>query len=370
MRLSKLATCAALATSLALASCASYETEVSAVGVHQGHTNANKSILLSNIIRASFGWEPTFVKAGSVTATSSANIGSSASIPFGPDAVNAYSLSPSIGASKKHAIKVIDYGASKAAINLYANLGRAYLRDLVSFRGWPPAVATTFLFHRVRIDFDLLKFLYKRSLQICNQEKENLICARNIAIEEECELQARTVFINDPRARCKYLLFFFFLNILAINGVVYNTRPKSDDDDQIDISFRDAVAEKEYEELVNGANSPSGPIELNTRSPSDLIKYLGQIAAAQLHLDRPYIPSVQTLNGRVVLFEAARELEKSEEVAVAVRVDGKTYFVPAPDPVAEDRARSVELMAYIIELLNRSQSGSEVVPGLPLVQIN
>jgi len=395
MRFSKIAICAALGTSLALASCASYETEVASVGFHAGHAKANQKILLSNIIRASFGWGPTFVAANEVTSSTKAEASLSATINVGPDAPSAHGVTPSLGGSRQQTVKTIDYGASEAAEFIYRGVSQHDFRDLAN-RGWPTMITYTLLLASVTIDRELITEIIERNENFCQENKGKLKCKTKKYYEsvhvygEKC-IDKNVVYsrvFNKPTHRCEFVRFQNILNRLRLVGMYIITtsvgasnKPGSNNNsNSVEIRFRDAFIQTFFERIQAERDYPV--LLFSVRSTAEMIKFLGEISAVQLHSEAPYVPEVimrSPVSGAVAkapLFVVCRRGDEkyskcetdngSANSAVTASVAGHVYYVPMPDPLSANRARSVALMSYIMELLNRAQSQTEVVTGLTL----
>jgi len=394
MRLSKIATCAVLLTSLALASCVSYETEIAPLGFHEGQAKVHEEILLSNIIRASYGKEPIFVRVLELDSESSITGGIAANFNVGVDASNAHVLSPGVEGGRKQKVKTVDYGASEAAEIIYQQLDRGQFRVLAN-RGWPSALATTVLVSNIQIDSDLFASMRQIAEQTC-VASANRFCKQNKRIIAEGCVAAdthRASFFNnpnDPRNRCRFLKFKYVLNILRLAGTIIDTQYKIEtenlDDDEkrtiIDFDFREESIQDQFDNLNNSEEyMNSSPISLAVRSPAEILKFVGAVAAVQIHRDHPYVPKVNIPYGSddyvdVPILEVCDESSAlracinanlARGLAASAHVEGKRYFVPMPDPVADDRARSVEVMAYLSELLNRAQAKTRIVSGFSLI---
>ena len=109
-----------------------------------------------------------------------------------------------------------------------------------------------------------------------------------------------------------------------------------------------------------------------TRSPLDMIGYLGELIAAQNYIDEPYVPLV--LFGRstesdfdfvdVPLFEVKRG-EPSGSAAVAVQHAGATYYIPRPDFGSRTEARSLQTLELVLQTVQAATHRDDLPKTLP-----
>jgi hypothetical protein len=103
----------------------------------------------------------------------------------------------------------------------------------------------------------------------------------------------------------------------------------------------------------------SRPIEITFRSPERMVRFMGEIIAAQNYSSRPFIPqSLDLTTGtKFNMLRVVRGMPPPGAAAVSVRdPDGEIFYVPKPNYGAQDRDRSLEMLSLVGDVVNSAIS--------------
>jgi hypothetical protein len=111
------------------------------------------------------------------------------------------------------------------------------------------------------------------------------------------------------------------------------------------------------------------PIRISWRSPERMVRYLGEVLAAQEF--GPGKRPVQVLNedGELVdLFRVQKGRNSMGRVAIAVDdPEGETFSIPRPDYDSSKGHLSLQALALVMESFNLAVSGKELPPPATLL---
>ena len=111
------------------------------------------------------------------------------------------------------------------------------------------------------------------------------------------------------------------------------------------------------------ANKDGSYINVNFRSPDEVVYYLGEVLRAEMgHGDHP--ESI-TQVGEHVLFDAVRD--DPSEAVVEIKHRGAKWSIPAKDPLAEDR--SLEVISLLNQLIASQTTLKEFSRGSTTVRV-
>ena len=342
-----------------IAGCAGPVAKINSMSFQKGQALSNEEILLKNIIEAAHDRTPTFVAASTINSVAGSNAGVGAVFNIPLLTGQSQTVSPEVSVEQSQSATILDYGATKAARHLYADVPPDLGRHLIT-RGWGYEVVLTLLLRAVSI----------------NSELDDLIAIKaNRSVEGNCRGRRddrgnRRLYVNDARDACAYEKFQSFLKRLRLTGTRADVEdlPVVDGDgrEELDAHGRPVFSKKlverfsdrDVEALFDSlkAKTKAGerpPIVLYLRSPAEIIEFLGRLAALQLYYEPPLIPDVDG----VTLFRVVQGAAKP--AAVSVRVGGARYSIPAPDPLSS-RDMSMNVMSLVIELQNRARQEAPI----------
>ena len=377
-----------------VAGCAGRVTNINSLSFQQGQAQSNEQILLRNIIAAAHDKTPTFVAASTVQSLGEMDGGITASF----SRTNILStFTPSLSGKRSQSVAILDYGATKAAQHLYSDLPLDVARQLL-LQGWPPRLMETVLFAAIEIDQDLDLMIASKAERNCDTTVESVVrslCDWNKAAIKRCKEPAGYGgYINDGADICAFDRFQVLLNRFRLTGTDYRVaktvvkdkdgKPILNEQDQqiVKKEFKELFDDEIIEDLLNTlkeAYKNSGeegrpPFAILMRSPSQVIEFLGRLAAMQLFNVPPDVARVPVLREDnlewVVPFRVVRGRDLDGPSAVSVRVGALgSYHVPQPDPLSRLRDQSVRVMALVIELQNRARQEAPIQgTGIAILQ--
>jgi hypothetical protein len=106
-------------------------------------------------------------------------------------------------------------------------------------------------------------------------------------------------------------------------------------------------------------------ISLQLRTPERLVRYLGELIAAQNYGDKRFVPEAFDTDRleKYTLLTVKRGIPPPGGVAVSiVDPDGETFYVPRQDPDAPKTDLSLELLAIVSDVLNGAVSKKAFPP--------
>ena len=349
---------------------------------------------MRNIIAAAHDKTPTFVAASTVQSLGEMDGGITASFSR-TNILN--TITPSLGGKRSQSVAILDYGATKAAQHLYSDLPLDVARQLL-LQGWPPRLMETVLFGAIVIDQDLDLMIASKAKRNCDTTVRSVVrslCDWTEAAIKRCKEPAGLGgYLNDGADICAFDRFQVLLNRFRLTGTDFRVakRVVKDKDGKPILNKQDQqIEKKEFEELFddeiiehllttlretykNSGEEGHPPFAILLRSPSQVIEFLGRLAAMQLYLVPPDVARVPVLREEnlewVVPFRVVRGRDLDGPSAVSVRVGALgSYHVPQPDPLSRIRDQSVRVMALVIELQNRARQEAPIQgTGIAILQ--
>lgn len=396
-----------LAVTAGLVACSKAEITHTAVSYSEALAEFGNKLILANAVRASQGFPMYFAALGAVTGKTNLQSSLANTTNFDILGLTSYSFNPKI---------TYDKGLSSIGVNslqtkefmkeflrpVDINLVKSYLD-----KGWPRSIILMMFVDTIRVkreDHDVVQSTFnaacsnrqrygKKVINLCaSVEKTISICnqtePRRRTIRSGGKLKSVYIFENDPREMCDYLFFRDFANKLSLMGLTLKVVPGK---------AREKVEKKVVEKIKNrGASildktiehkklSTSGnTIEINLithnsvietvklreggsefedtvvlRSPQGMIYYVGELIAAQLDPDDPFLPEVTSRHGVEPLFLINRG-PSSGGSAVSVRHQGALFSVPRTSYGNRNRHRSLQVMALIQQVINLNTSEDQL----------
>ncbi len=100
-------------------------------------------------------------------------------------------------------------------------------------------------------------------------------------------------------------------------------------------------------------------LKSRTRSPQELLYYLGELVAAQNYSTHPYCPTIfvgepgagGTRRRPVPLFVVRRAGAVPGPAAVSVSYDGELFYIPRPALGSVDEARSLQVLDFVNQVI-------------------
>jgi hypothetical protein len=103
----------------------------------------------------------------------------------------------------------------------------------------------------------------------------------------------------------------------------------------------------------------SRPIEITFRSPERMVRFIGELIAAQNYSPRPFVPRSMDLatGAKFNMLRVVRGTPSPGAASVSVKdPDGEIFYVPKPNYGAQDRDRSLELLSIVGDVVNSAIS--------------
>lgn len=363
---------------VAISGCAGFETQINSLSFHEGQAESNEEILLRNIIAAAHDKTPTFVAASQVTSKGSVNATLSAT--FDRISTVGHTLTPGLESERSQNVTIFDYGATKAAKQLYDAVPPNLLRQLI-IQGWPDRLIKTVLYSGVRVIKPLdgaIRHLAERTCQTPANSHDHQLCTWTNEIISRCGdpadfvgLVARkgyVAYLNNPRDICDFQRFQVFLNRLHLTGSDFTHGKQIVVDAEGKKKAKDIlIPDLGNPHIINLYNKlrARAPFQLALRSPKQIIDFLGRLAAMQLYADPPNVPRVPILvdmdTGWVAPFRVVSDLNLKGPSAISAHIHGLgKYHVPQPEPLGKFEDQSLRVMGIVIELQNRARQEAPI----------
>jgi hypothetical protein len=276
----------------------------------------------------------SFVGLGDLSASPAVTATGSGTFNFDPFGLVNYSLNPSVNVSGGF--------TNFAMTNLNRSEFMTRLRkpvpaDLVNHfhhLDWPDELVDLMLVRSVTLTQGQYSALLQRTkemcdlgstdrtVQICLQLKEDQLEFETEGCQIMLEPEPTVTFLNTAREFCSMKKFQILLRIIRLQRF-------------------------SSEKILPRAD---------TRSPQDILYYLGELIAAQNYSTHPYCPMlyVGTPDGRrrlVPLFIVRRGGPVPGPAAVRVFYNGEMFYIPLPALGSLDEARSLQVLDFVSQVI-------------------
>jgi hypothetical protein len=355
----------------ALASaCASHDMLYHNTEHSEGIANAGNRILLTNILAAAKRYPAYYSTITSYSGKQRFSAETSLKTPFGPDFINQIyeATTKLMGNNGLASVDLRNIGQEKGMKVLHDQLDRREYRRLLIL-GWPKELVETVLVHHIAIEPDLLEELKSNADRECKATQHWLkkhACAAKSRVEARCRrIPPKRNFHNRADDECEFLQFQAVSSLTLIAGAVLNLRV-GEDDSVIKVEFPQGSVHKKFDELKTRlAKQKRAPYEMNLRSPAMIISYIGEIVAAQLFLDKPFVPTIDVPEDEaspirpVRIFLLRRGIEEGA-MKFSVTYEGATYSIPKRGYGHRPGHASYEILSYIKTQMDRATAASEL----------
>ena len=189
-------------------------------------------------------------------------------------------------------------------------------------------------------------------------------------------IESAKVYINDGQDQCKFLDFQAMLSRLDLLGIGIDVTSTKKLVPYFTLSARThkegnpPQTLKEIYEKVNDDLSGKNRVALEFvgRSTHLMVRFLGQLARAQLHEQwTPEIHLDSDEHGLVRLFAVARGIPSGAKPALSTEVDGETYSIPDPDYSEGPPHKSLYLFTYVRFRLDQAYAQTKLPPSNTLI---
>jgi len=182
-------------------------------------------------------------------------------------------------------------------------------------------------------------------------------------------------FKNNPRNRCSYAAFRHVVELIIDAGFsvenYVDTRNSDVDKVNFFVHFSDDHIQSHFKYELSRRDSKGyriDPLEFRLRSPERVVRYLGDLIAAQsLERDR-YVPQIRlNENGYseyVDFLRVVRNAGYGKRWAVSVKdPEGERFGIPIPDYGSPDRHLSLQTLALSMDIYNSAVSNTSIPPS-------
>ncbi len=177
-------------------------------------------------------------------------------------------------------------------------------------------------------------------------------------------------FKNNPRNKCSYAAFRKVVELIIDSGfTIENHINKKENFDEVSVNFNDSHIQSRFNYELSRRDSKGysvDPIEFRLRSPERIVRYLGDLIAAQSLEQDQYIPQIRIdINGSheyVDFLKIVKNAGYNQRWAVSVKdPEGERFAIPIPDYSSPVRHRSLQTLALTMDIYNSAVSGT-IVP--------
>ncbi len=404
--------------------CTKLEIEDHSLQFNEAVGTVDNQLLLLNAVRASKDYPVRFSLIQSYTGTSRWEGTYAPDVPFPIRGDRSYKLLPSFDFNPGiQNLNLADLNTSESQAELKRTLRfndwYYYLRS-----GWDIDTVNNIAIERLIIHEKIFRRLVDYMNRFCamprSRSRAPIRCARIEAFSRECpsgsdgrrlfggslrEFHGENLFYfyNRPTHRCAHLAFQAALATLDVNELLvktYNKRhakkkpakslSEGSKVDKVDVNVNVAFGKPEASgsppshvfdfadrgttRLVNFMLSKKdldakevNPFEIDLRSPERMVRYLGEVIAAQTYAGDPrsikVIVLTETGYAAVPLFNVVKGNLTLETAAVSVRdSEGERFSIPRPEHGSAERHRSLVALAFVQEVMSAAISRKSLPP--------
>lgn len=333
--------------------CASVQLGKQAVDMNSAYAEAGDKVLLTNIIRSSYGYYPQFTTFTDFKGENAISGTVRASIPFGPYLATSNSISPEVslnGGVQTYSIQ--NYGQTKAISKLSQRASGYTLLRLMDM-GWPMRLILAIYLDSINIHppidpvkTDLSTIMYLEAEKTCasnknktskNKQEQNKIEWMNKLCNQNHEIESSDCYRDITRYnailhidKCRFSHVKRVINIFEILDYQIEISRKTGDVVFYFDNKEIKDARKRIELEASGSNTP--PWEITLRSTEQLIMFLGTLARLQLNDEKIYSAKIYMTQGaseETPIFTVKKSsFLNTDEAAVSAEFQGTTYYIP------------------------------------------
>jgi hypothetical protein len=320
-----------------VAGCTRAELESKSEAYDTAIAESNNAQILLNAVRASQRAPMSFVGLGDLSAQPAVTASTNGTFNLSPSGLLGYNLNPSVSVSGGFATYQLSNLNRSEFMKAMQKPVKKTLVDTFFDLDWPDELIHLMIIRKIVLTRDEFTDLVRRKEAICASMPQDQsghyeqICAQ--LQQDELEYQARCpIFIlpgseievlNTAREFCSMKKF---QTLLRIYRLLRFTRQ------QLALKYK-------------------------SRSPQEILYYLGELIAAQNYSTNPYCPTIfvgQAGGGPrhlVPLFVVRREGAVPGPAAVSVSYNGEVFYIPKPDLGSVDEARSLQVLDFVNQVI-------------------
>ncbi|HKZ01787.1 MAG TPA: hypothetical protein VJ180_06085 [Pyrinomonadaceae bacterium] len=406
-----------------IASCTSYEVEDHSLQFNEAVGSLGNRLLLLNAVRAAKGYPMQFSKLGSYTGQGRESGSLAADLPFVLNTVGTGTLAAArlVGTAKPsvslgtgvQSLQLVDLNTAEAQKALRTQ-ATGKLLEYYLLQGWPQSLVYTIMIEAVAVRKQLHTALAKVYDNHCNTNPDDSRCWLHAKVKQCAWVAGGSTrnnitivsFWNRPRTYCSFVMFQWFFEAVGVSGGAFDVpgRKKKDKDDKddskkqnaiyrsdkfaidvnvkvpekeptetastdyLDLFFENEAIQRLYESFSKGADQRGKGIEVVFRSPERMVRYLGDIIAAQELANDRHEFEIRYGDQPVKVIEVNRGSDIRASAAVAiVDPERERFFVPIPDHGAPTQNMSLQTLALVMDFLNSAVSGKSIPPPSTLI---
>lgn len=404
-----------------LLGCTKMEIEDHSYQFNEAVGSVDNRLLLLNAVRASKDYPVRFSVLQAYTGSSRWDGTYAPDVPLPIRADRSYKLLPSFDLNPGvESLQLADLNPAKA---------QRELKNKLTFNDWYYYLSTgrdghlilNLFVERITIHYAILDRLLANLEAGCNQRPLRLFCEQIDDFARECakthgradaflkfvgHIKRQPLFVtrNLPLRRCEHKRFQATLGLLIINNFQIETytfrnlkkekasgqaeKGKADNVDvnvnvtigkqggtqppkaQIFFAFGDSAIDTEVESMLKSEELDKigiNPFEFSLRSPESMVRYLGEVIAAEAYREPAYVVTAAVRGdgyGTLVpLFPVAVGEMGTRNAAVSVRgPEGDRFSIPIPEHGAVGRHRGLATLGLVQEVIGAAVSNEALPP--------
>ncbi len=361
-----------------ISGCTAQQIEYQALAHKAAITSSADKILLTNILRASRNMAVDYTAITEYTAKEMVSGSLAPKLPFGGDALNTYSLDPTVSVGPGiTTIRIQNFGQqSKSFKVIHQEVKTDNFQRLLD-AGWPSRLIETFLIQKLIIRGKFKNAVFKYSTEKCvspkttNNSKILGYCNQIELANRKCNNGAARIrgrFLNLGNNKCEFLIFQATQSRLDILEIGYDLRQdlkpylKS-----VPQNLRD-IYEQTEKDLSGDPNRR--PLEFKPRSLHEMIRFLGELVQAQLYGTNRWLPKIflePDAKNPTPLFVVNRGSPIRARAAISTEFKGESYSLNEADFSNASGHKSLELFTYVRDRLDQAYAAADLPPSNTLV---